>query len=97
MTLLGSFLSEDVSVVMTKAGHIGERVREIRRIRALTQAELAEQASTTKETVGKIELGYRQPRPTTIRALAAALDVEVEHLTGGVANAGTSPRTGEDW
>lgn len=72
-------------MVGTQAGHIGERVREIRRIRALTQAELAERASTTAETVGKIELGYREPRPTTTRALAAALEVAVEDLTGGVA------------
>lgn len=64
--------------------HTGERVRELRKVRALTQAELADKANTTKETVGKIELGYRQPRPTTIRALAAALGVEVEHLTEGM-------------
>lgn len=64
---------------------IGERLREIRRIRALTQAELGAKAGYSAETISKIESGYREPRPTTVRALAAALEIAVEDLTGGVA------------
>ena len=67
------------------ARQIGERLRELRLARALTQAELGTKAGYSAETISKIESGYREPRPTTVRALADALSVEVEDLTGGVA------------
>lgn len=61
---------------------IGERLREIRRGRALTQAELAERASIGADVVSQLENDHRAPRTKTIRNLAEALGVRVESLTG---------------
>lgn len=63
--------------------HIGDRVRAVRRRRALTQAELAESAGVSVDTVVKLEGGRHEPRPATVRKLAAALNVGVEYLTVG--------------
>ena len=65
------------------ARHIGERVRTIRKRRALTQAELAEAANLSVDTISKVENGLHEPRPPTVRKLAGALQVEVEILTVG--------------
>ncbi len=66
-----------------KMEHIGDRVRAIRRRRALTQAELAEAAELSTDAVVKLENGKHEPRPKTVRKLADALDVPVETLTVG--------------
>ena len=69
----------------SKTGSLGRKLRRYRRGRNLTQTELAQAAGISVDTVGKLELGYHQrPHPTTLRKLAAALDVDVEDLTGGV-------------
>ena len=59
------------------------RVREWRRRRALSQAELAQLAGLTKATVVALEKpDARTPYPRTVRKLAAALGVEPEDLYG---------------
>ena len=63
--------------------HIGERVRAVRKRRALTQMELASEAGLSVDTISKVENGLHEPRPPTVRKLAAALRVEVEVLTVG--------------
>lgn len=68
---------------MKKIEHIGDRVRAVRRRRALTQAELAGTAEVSVDTVVKLENGRHEPRPKTIRRLAAAMGVDVEVLTVG--------------
>ena len=55
------------------------RLRAIRERKALTQDELAELAGVSRQTVIKIEGGL-EPRPPTIRKLAAALGVEPQDL-----------------
>jgi transcriptional regulator with XRE-family HTH domain len=65
------------------AEHIGDRVRAVRKRRALTQMELASEAGLSVDTVSKVENGLHEPRPPTIRKLAGALRVEVEALTVG--------------
>lgn len=68
---------------MKNLQHTGDRVRELRRRKALTQAELAEVAGVSVDTIVKLENGRHDPRPKTIRKLARALDVPVERLTVG--------------
>jgi DNA-binding XRE family transcriptional regulator len=56
------------------------KVRELREKRVLTQAELAHKAGVRAATVADIEGGKHQPRPSTIRKIAAALDVKPQDL-----------------
>jgi transcriptional regulator with XRE-family HTH domain len=56
------------------------RLRECREARALTQEELAERAGISARSVAGYEAGSGA-RPGTVRALAAALEVEVAELT----------------
>ena len=58
----------------------GERLRSLRQLEALTQAELAEKADISFEHVNKMERGAAAPSFATICALADALEVEPAHL-----------------
>lgn len=62
---------------------IGVRVREERRHKALTQAQLADAAGIATGSLVYIERGHRRPRPSTLQGLARALGVSVEYLTTG--------------
>ncbi len=62
--------------------HIGERLRKQRTRRALTQAELAERSGVTTATVARIERDEIEPRMTTLRKLAHALEVDPAELVG---------------
>jgi transcriptional regulator with XRE-family HTH domain len=55
------------------------RLRAVRERKALTQDELASMAGVSRQTVLKIEGGL-EPRPPTIRKLAAALGVQPADL-----------------
>jgi transcriptional regulator with XRE-family HTH domain len=57
------------------------RLRAARERKALTQDELAELAGVSRQTVVKIEGGL-EPRPPTVRKLAAALGVTPADLMG---------------
>ena len=62
---------------------IGDRLARLRTHRGLTQEGLADRAALSVDTVRKLEQGRRQSaRISTLRALAAALDVELERLVG---------------
>jgi transcriptional regulator with XRE-family HTH domain len=58
------------------------RLRYWRERAALTQVELAEKAGITQVQLSRIERCDVQPRPTTTRKLAAALDVKPAQLMG---------------
>jgi transcriptional regulator with XRE-family HTH domain len=60
--------------------HIGETLKRQRTRRALTQAELAERAGVTTATVARIERDEIEPRMTTLRKLAQALEVDPAEL-----------------
>lgn len=61
---------------------VGDRVREIRHERGLTQAELSEKTGIGCPALSKIETGKARPHRVTITALALALGVEPESLLG---------------
>ncbi len=56
------------------------KLRELRRRRVLTLRELEEESGVSYNTVWRLENGYTDARPSTIRKLAAALSVEPEEL-----------------
>jgi transcriptional regulator with XRE-family HTH domain len=57
-----------------------QKLRELRRRRVLTLRELEEESGVSYNTIWRIENGYREARPSTIRKLAAALGVEPQEL-----------------
>ncbi len=62
--------------------YIGERLKEARTRRLLTQQELAEKAGVSPSTVVNIERDQAEPHFRTIRKLAKALDVDPTSLLG---------------
>lgn len=63
------------------SSEIGARIREERERQALTQAQLAEKAMTTGYTISRVETGAVQARPSTLRRIAGALEVDIQQLT----------------
>jgi transcriptional regulator with XRE-family HTH domain len=63
--------------------YVGEQLKKLRTLRALTQAEVAERAGVTTATVARVERNEIEPRMTTLRKLAAALDVHPAELVRG--------------
>ncbi|MDT3399036.1 helix-turn-helix transcriptional regulator [Streptomyces sp. B1866] len=62
--------------------HTGRRVKRARRLRNLTQRELADLSHVSYSTLTKIEQGVMPASPSVIGALARALSVPVAELTG---------------
>ena len=62
---------------------VGEQLKKLRTLRALTQAEVAERAGVTTATVARVERNEIEPRMTTLRKLAAALEVDPGELVRG--------------
>jgi transcriptional regulator with XRE-family HTH domain len=54
-----------------------EILREFRRQRGWSQKDLADASGVGQDTISGIERGQHEPRPSTLRKLAEALDVEV--------------------
>ncbi|HYO35554.1 MAG TPA: helix-turn-helix transcriptional regulator, partial [Geodermatophilus sp.] len=58
-------------------GHLADLLRRWRRRAALSQEELAARAGLTAKAVSALERGERRrPHPHTLRALAAALELD---------------------
>ncbi len=60
-----------------------ERLRELRRERALALRELGELSGISLQTIWRIEAGRQGAHPRTIRKLAQALGVEPAELVKG--------------
>ena len=66
---------------------VGQRVRELRTLAGLTQADLAERASLSPEFVSRVERGLKSPSLPTLDRVAGAMGVSVgELLTFGPPN-----------
>jgi transcriptional regulator with XRE-family HTH domain len=50
----------------------------------MSQEELAERSGVARDTISKLETGRRGAYPSTIRKLAAGLEVRPQMLMGGV-------------
>ena len=57
-----------------------ERLKHLRRLRALTLRELGEESGVSYATIWRIENGHSAVRPSTIRKLARALGVDTAEL-----------------
>jgi transcriptional regulator with XRE-family HTH domain len=56
------------------------KLEQLRKKNVLTQQELGDRAGLTKLTIHRLEQGQIRARPSTIRKIAAALNVEVNDL-----------------
>ncbi len=70
-----------------EAVKIGDNLRRLREDQLLTQAELAERAGIALSSLVRIENDQVDPRFTSIRKLARALDVNPRELTRGARDA----------
>lgn len=61
---------------------LGERIRQARKKKGMTQKQLGEVSSTSETTVKQYERGVRQPRLDQLQRIAAALEVPVLYFTG---------------
>jgi predicted transcriptional regulator len=52
----------------------------IRKLKGITQAQLAQACETTQQQIAKIESGVVDPRLSTLRRIAEALSCELEEL-----------------
>ena len=66
--------------MMEAVVYVGDNVRELRTLNALTQEELAERAGITATALSRIERNEAEPRPSTLRNLSIALGVEPREL-----------------
>ncbi|MEU2962995.1 helix-turn-helix domain-containing protein [Streptomyces albidoflavus] len=62
---------------------LGDRIRERRMWRNLTQEKLAEAAGVSRDTVQRIERGTNDPRYSDLARIARALDTPLAELVGG--------------
>ncbi len=63
--------------------YIGDNLKRLRILNALTQEELAGKAGLTPASVARIERNETEPRPSTLRKLAQALSVQPRQLIEG--------------
>ncbi len=69
--------------MMETVVYVGNNVRQLRTLAALTQEELAARAGITATALSRIERDEAEPRPSTLRKLATALGVEPRELIKG--------------
>lgn len=80
---------------MARDTTIGDRIRALRDFRDVTQEQLADRAGCSVDTIRKLEQGRRQSASIAIlRALARALDVELERLLGQPTVTSSAPPDG---
>src|SRR5437879_2126489 len=58
----------------------GQKIREARRRRGLTQAALGERVGVGRDTIKMIEIGRREPSPDLVRRLATKLGLSESEL-----------------
>lgn len=61
---------------------LGERIKESRKLKNITQKDLASALSVTKSAVSLWEKGTREPDISTLRKIAEILEVSVDYLIG---------------
>ncbi len=68
--------------MQTAVVKIGDNLKQKRIRRALTQEDLAQKAGLTTASVARIERNETEPRMSTLRRLAKALDIDPAELVG---------------
>ncbi len=59
---------------------VGKRVKYLRRLRNLTQAQLAERANLSVNYISQIETGIASPTLKTLVAISTALDIRLKEF-----------------
>ena len=59
---------------------IGEKIKELRRKKGLSQEELAEQAGINLRTIQRIENNESEPRGNTMHLICKVLDIHAEDI-----------------
>lgn len=67
---------------MAEDSHVGATIRLLRKTRDLTQSQLARRANVSLSLLGKVECGDRAATHALLAAVARALGVPIERLTG---------------
>lgn len=70
--------------------HIGERIRKLRYERGMAATDLAKSVSVNRATVSHWEHGRCRPDARRLPLIASALDVSIDTLMTGCADAGVS-------
>jgi transcriptional regulator with XRE-family HTH domain len=65
---------------MPVMAHIGDKVKELRKERVLTQHMLADESGVSQVAIARIERNQVEPHVSTIRKLAKALGVDPTEL-----------------
>ncbi len=65
---------------------MGERIRDLRRKKGLTQSELAEAADISTSFVGHIERGEKVASLETVSSLATCLGTSMDYIVLGIRN-----------
>jgi transcriptional regulator with XRE-family HTH domain len=66
--------------MQTAVVYVGDNLKRLRTLNALTQTELAQKSGLTTAAVARIERDEAEPRPSTLRKLAGALHVQPRDL-----------------
>ena len=61
-------------------GRLAMRLRQLRKVKELTQEDLARKAGVTLGYIARLETGRHDPKLSTLRKLAKALGVSVAEL-----------------
>ena len=72
--------TEQIKVV----NNFGERVRQLRIQKGMSQIELGKVTDTHHTQIGRYELGKARPNSKTLKLLADALDVSTDYLFDGI-------------
>lgn len=71
---------------MTIAKSFGERLRQLRKERKISQEKLAELSGLHRTYISSLERGGRNPTLVSLSAIADALGVEISYLTKSISN-----------
>ena len=63
----------------------GERLRELRKEKGMTQEELADRMDVSTQMISYAEQGRKAIRPENLIKLCAALDISADHILTGAA------------
>ncbi|HHY66263.1 helix-turn-helix transcriptional regulator [Kyrpidia sp.] len=67
---------------------LGRRIRAFRKLKNLTQRELADRIHLSVAVLGAIERGAKIPSPHVLRAIGEALGIDEQELVGGIQGGG---------
>ena len=59
---------------------LGRKIQKIRKVKGLTQEQLAEKIKVSTTFIGYVETGYRRPNLKMIYKIARALDAKVKDI-----------------